>query len=140
LSLDPNYMLAHLNLGLIRAAKGLFNEAASAFERASGYAPEFTDALGLLGYAYGKAGRAPEARAIGSRLGQLSATRYISGYILAHYHLGLGEREQALTELERAYEDRSWLVALLKVDPLYDELRAEPRFQALLDRLKFPGS
>jgi tetratricopeptide (TPR) repeat protein len=138
LSLDPNYMLAHLNLGLMLAAKGAFNEAATAFQQASRYAPEFTDAIGLLGYAYGKAGRTPEARAIGGRLRQLSTTRYISGYILAHYHLGLGDREQALTELERAYEDRSWLVALLKVDPLFDELRAEPRFQALLQRLKFP--
>jgi tetratricopeptide (TPR) repeat protein len=138
LSLDPNYMLAHLNVGLILSAQGSFDEAAAAFERAIGYAPEFTDALGLLGYAYGTAGKTLEARAVGDRLRQLSSTRYVSGYVLSQYHLGLGEREQALAELERAYEDRSWLIALLKVDPLYDELRGEPRFQALFDRLKFP--
>lgn len=62
----------------------------------------------------------------------------MSGYVRAHYYLGLGNQEQALTELERAYDERSWLVALVKVDPLLDELRAHPRFQALLRRMRFP--
>ena len=125
LSMDPNYMLGYLNLGLIHAASGAYNEAVTAFQRATSYSPEFTDSLGLLGYAYAKAGRFADARAIGTELRRLSEGRYISGYIRAHYHLGLGEREQALTELERAYEERSWLVALLKVDPLCDELRSD---------------
>jgi TolB-like protein/Flp pilus assembly protein TadD len=139
LNMDPNYLLGYLNLGLIHAARGAYNEAVTAFQRATSYSPEFTDSLGLLGYAYAKAGRIADARAIGTELRRLSEERYISGYILAHYHLGLGEREQALTELERAYEERSWLVALLKVDPLLHELRSDPRFRALLLRLKFPG-
>ena len=63
----------------------------------------------------------------------------MSGYVRAHYYLGLGDLERALTELERAYDDRSWLVGLLKVDPLLDELRAHPRFQALLRRMRFPA-
>jgi hypothetical protein len=62
----------------------------------------------------------------------------VSGFARARYLLGFGEREEAPAELERAYEERSWLVALLKVEPGFDELRSHPRFKALLTRLKFP--
>lgn len=137
LSMDPNYMLGYLNVGLIHAARGSYDEAATAFRRASEFAPQFGDALGLLGYAYARAGRIAEARVVGVELRRLSSERYVSGYIRALYHLGLGEHEQALTELEHAYEERSWLVALLKVDPLLDELRSHRRFQALVLQMKF---
>ena len=96
------------------------------------------DARGLLGYAYAKAGRREAALAIGTEVHPSSARPSMSGYVRAHYYLGLGNQEQALTELERAYDERSWLVALVKVDPLLDELRAHPRFQALLRRMRFP--
>jgi tetratricopeptide (TPR) repeat protein len=138
LSMDPNYMLGHFNLGMIFTARGAYEDALTALGRAIGYAPDFADALGVLGYAYSRAGKTVEAQAVGTELQRLSSKTYISGAVRALYHLGLGERERALTELERAYADRSWLVTLLKVDPLYDELRSEPRFQSLLRRLQFP--
>jgi TolB-like protein/DNA-binding winged helix-turn-helix (wHTH) protein/Tfp pilus assembly protein PilF len=139
LAMDPNYMLGHLNLGLIFAARQSYAEAAAAFERARGYAPEFADAHALLAYAYGRAGRHDEARAIAMELRRLGSERYMSGYVRAHYHLGVGNVEEAISELERARDERSWLVALLKVDPLLDDLRPYPRFQALLRKMKFPG-
>jgi TolB-like protein/DNA-binding winged helix-turn-helix (wHTH) protein/Flp pilus assembly protein TadD len=138
IGMDPNYMLGHLDLGLVLAANGSYQEAVAAFEHARRYSPEFSDSLGLLAYAYGKTGRMADARATGRELQRLSAARYVSSYIHALYHLGLGERELALTRLEGAYDERSWLVALLKVDPLLDELRTDPRFQALLRRMRFP--
>ncbi len=138
LQMDPNYMLGHLNLGLILSARNSFDDAVVAFQRASTYAPAYGDARGLLGYAYAKAGRRAEARAMEGEVHGSSTGRSMSGYVRAHYYLGLGNEEQALSELERAYDERSWLVALLKVDPLLDELRGQPRFQALLQRLRFP--
>jgi tetratricopeptide (TPR) repeat protein len=138
LSMDPNYMLGHLNLGLVLAARTSYAEAAAAFQRASSYSPEYGDARGLLGYAYAKAGRSADARAIGAEIDRLSAERRVSVYVQAHYQMAVGEPEQALAALERAYDDRSWLVALLKVDPLLDELRLHPRFQALLQQMRFP--
>jgi TolB-like protein/DNA-binding winged helix-turn-helix (wHTH) protein/tetratricopeptide (TPR) repeat protein len=138
LKMDPNYMLGHLNLGLILAARTSYSEAADAFRRASTYSPEFMDARGLLAYAYAKAGREAEARSMSAEVQGSAAGRPMSGYVRAHYYLGLGDAERALTELERAHDDRSWLVGLLKVDPLLDELRPHPRFQALLRRMQFP--
>jgi putative AlgH/UPF0301 family transcriptional regulator len=52
--------------------------------------------------------------------------------------VGLGETQQALTQLEQAYEDRSWLIATLKVEPVFDALRGDQRFEALIRRLNFP--
>jgi TolB-like protein/DNA-binding winged helix-turn-helix (wHTH) protein/tetratricopeptide (TPR) repeat protein len=138
LRMDPNYMLGHLNLGLILSAKESYDAAAVAFEQASVYSPEYGDLRGLLGYAYARAGRRAEARAIGAELRGTAAARPMSAYVRAHYYLGLGDEEQAVSELERAYDERSWLVALLKVDPLLDDLRAHPRFVALLRRMRFP--
>jgi hypothetical protein len=62
--------------------------------------------------------------------------RYVSPYDVATVYAGLGDREQALAWLERAFEDRSgWLAWWLKVDPKFDTLRADPRFQNLLRRI-----
>ena len=138
LSMDPNYMLGHLNLGLILAAKKSYDAAALEFSRALTFSPEFGDARGLVGYAYARAGRRAEALAIGTEDPGTPAERRMSRYVRAHYLLGLGNENQALDELERAYAERSWHVALLKVDPLFDDVRAHPRFVTLLRRMQFP--
>jgi TolB-like protein/DNA-binding winged helix-turn-helix (wHTH) protein/Tfp pilus assembly protein PilF len=138
LGMDPNYMLAHFNLGMILAARGAYEEALISLRRASSYVPEDGNILAVLGYACARAGRIAEARAIGAQLQKLSAEGYVSAYSRGIFHLGLGEREHALAQLEQAYEERSWLVSLLKVDPLFDDLRGEPQFEALVRRLNFP--
>jgi tetratricopeptide (TPR) repeat protein len=138
LIINPHYMTAFLNLGLIHSARGAYDDAATAFRRARTYAPGFADLLALLSFAEARAGRLAEARVLGTELRRLESNTYVSGYVRALHHLGLGERDEALSNLERAYDDRSWLVAMLKVDPLLDELRPDPRFQALALRLKFP--
>ena len=132
--------LAVVALGLLAIlwAGDRTTAAAVAFERATLYSPEYGDARGLLGYAYARGGRRTEARAIEAEVRGTAASRPMSAYVRAHYFLGLGNEEQALDELERAYDERNWLVALLKVDPLLDDLRAHPRFVALLRRMRFP--
>ena len=49
-----------------------------------------------------------------------------------------GKKDEALEALERGYEDRSWIMCQLKVNPIFDPLRSDPRFQALLRRMNFP--
>jgi len=60
------------------------------------------------------------------------------GFFFADAYLGLGERDQALTWLERAYEDRDEEMVFIKADPRWDVLRTEPRIEALLRRMNFP--
>lgn len=57
---------------------------------------------------------------------------------LALIFLGLGELDRALEKLWQAFEDRSFWMVYLQADPLYDELRSQPRFIELLERMNFP--
>jgi serine/threonine-protein kinase len=138
IDLDPNYMLGHFNLGLVLAATGAAEDAIRALQRARELASTFPDSLALLGYVYGQTGRIDDARETARALTMLEGTQYVSPYSRATLYLGLGDRGRALGELERAFTDRSWLMALLKVDPLWDPLRAEPRFQRLLREMNYP--
>ncbi len=130
-------MLGHLNLGLILAARKSYDAAALAFQRASSYSPAYEDARGLLAYAYAKAGRHAEAKAIGAEVHRSSPVRPMSGYVRAHYYLGYGDEEQAITELERAVTSEAGSSHCSR-STRFDQLRPHPRFQALLRRMRFP--
>ncbi|MGH7530890.1 MAG: protein kinase domain-containing protein [Gemmatimonadales bacterium] len=93
--------------------------------------------VAALGWLLARAGRAREARALLADLGAEARTGYVSPVAFAILHLGLGELQQALDWAERAYaERRGWLI-YLRVNPVLDPLRDEPRFRALLARMNF---
>ncbi len=62
-------------------------------------------------------------------------TRYVSADVIARIYAGLGDKAQALDWLEKAYDQRTWSLFLLKAEPMYDNLRGEPRFQALVTKM-----
>lgn len=64
--------------------------------------------------------------------------RYVSGFFFAEAYVGLGENDQALTGLERAYQEHDQWMVFVDSYPGLDGLRSEPRFQALLRRMNFP--
>jgi len=66
-----------------------------------------------------------------------SAHEYISPYFIALVHIGLGEKEQALAWLQKAYEDRSGLMTWLRSEPKLDSLRSDSRFKDLEIRVGF---
>jgi TolB-like protein/DNA-binding winged helix-turn-helix (wHTH) protein/Flp pilus assembly protein TadD len=140
IELDPNYMLGHLNLGMTLAATGAYDEAVRTFQRARELAPSFPDSLALLGYVYGRMGKTAEARNAARRLADWPGGQYVSPYSHATVLVGLGEKQQAIDELERAFAHRSWLMAMLKVDPVFDSLHGDPRFEGLLRRMNFPDA
>jgi len=69
-------------------------------------------------------------------LDALAASRYVSPYTRAMHHVVLGEDEQAMAQLERAYDERAPLLVLLPTDPLFERLRGSPRFSRLLAQIK----
>ena len=92
--------------------------------------------VGLSGYIAARCGRRAAAQAELQRLASdQRAGHYVSHYGFAMIHAGLGNREQALAELERAIADRSWGMFTLKLDPVFETYRTDPRFIALLARL-----
>ncbi|HYP53675.1 MAG TPA: hypothetical protein VEQ42_09045, partial [Pyrinomonadaceae bacterium] len=77
------------------------------------------------------AGETEPARRLLEELERTARRRYVSSYYFALLHLALGEHDLALARLELAYEERSGFLAFLKVEPLLDPLRDDPRFRQL---------
>jgi TolB-like protein/Flp pilus assembly protein TadD len=135
LEMDPQFTFAHWNLGMVCAQQNKLDEAVAAFEQAhtnSGGALTFK---AHLGYALALAGRRVEAERIIEELKELARGRYVSSYYFAMIYVGLNEVDHAFACLERAYEERSGFMAFIKVEPLLDPLRSDPRFASLEHRI-----
>jgi eukaryotic-like serine/threonine-protein kinase len=135
LAVEPHLPLAHATLGWVHLLSGRPEEGIAALNRAVEISPDSTLYLAQLGQAYARVGRTDEARAILRKLEVLSRTRYVSPYHPAYVHTGLGEYDQALDLLERAYEQRSGGIFGIKGSFLFAPLRGHPRFQALLRKM-----
>ena len=138
LEIDPRFFLAHYYLGGILQRKGRLDEAIPEFQKSV----ELNDdaySIAMLGQAYARNGQKDEAQKILSRLTDEAKSRYVAPYASAVLYLGLGDKERALAELERAYQtgDNNYLF-VLKVDPMTDELRGDPRFEALVQKITAP--
>lgn len=138
LEVEPNYHHARYYLGSALVHSGRPAEAVAEFE-AMVAADPLQQAIALLGYCYAVSGRREEAGRMLSRLDELERQRFVAAYVRAFIHIGLGERERALDQLERAYEEQELWLVFLNVDPFFRGLRDEPRFTRLLERLRFKG-
>lgn len=137
LDMDPSFFLAHVTLGMHYAALRKFPEAVAAMDKAKALEDQ-PFVIGYAGYAYGMAGKTGEARKLLDDLKQRAKQRHVSSQFMAQIHLGLGEKDLTLQWLEKAFEDRSIVMPWLKMEPMFDPLRKEPRFQELVRRVGFP--
>jgi DNA-binding winged helix-turn-helix (wHTH) protein/Tfp pilus assembly protein PilF len=135
IALEPRSYWPHLLLGWVYAQQGKATEAAAELQQARRL-NGCSQTLAALGYAYAVTGQRGAAQQVLAELQELARHKYISSYDVATIYAGLGEQEQALAWLERAYEERSgWLALWLKVDPKFDSLRREEQFRDLLRRV-----
>jgi len=133
--LDPNFAGIRLRFGDVYSSQGRFEQAISEYEAMRKVVPDTPYGLGGLGYAYAAAGRQAEARRVLAELQRWLQQGYQVRGGIATVHLGLGEREQALDQLERAAADHEQSVCNLKSGPEWRDLRSEPRFAALLRKM-----
>jgi hypothetical protein len=94
------------------------------------------EASSSLGFAYGMAGKTAEARDILAKLQALSQRRYISGVYFAMVYAGLKDNEPAIQHLNEAFQSRHPGLVLIRIDPKFDGLRSEPKFQELTRRFE----
>lgn len=135
LEMDPDFAEAHLNLGLVHAQRSMFTEAARELEQAMTIAGRRPLMQAILGYIYGLSGETDRARRTLDELEGLAGEGRIPTLFLVYPLIGLGEVERAFPLLEKAYEERSGLLVFLKVEPIFDPLRADARFDGLLRRM-----
>src|SRR5213083_2001835 len=135
LEMDPGFYIAHVVLAQALDAKGARDAAIVEWQKARALNDD-PSVLGLLGRAYGLSGNKVEAEKILDQLKELSKQRYVAAYSFALVYLGLGDKEQALRWLEQSYQDRAGSdIGYIRVDPLLDPLRGDPRFEALAEKI-----
>jgi len=135
IEIDSRFYLAHYYLGEAFQLKGQLADAIAEYRKAV----ELDDdpfALALLGQAYARAGQRDEAQKILTRLTEEAKSRYVSAYAVALMFIGLGDKEQAMDALERAFREGAGNdIISIKVDPILDDLRGQPRFEALAQKI-----
>ncbi len=135
LEMDPGFYIAHLVLGQVLDAKGARDAAIVECQKARALNDD-PSLLVVLARAHGLSGNKMEAEKILDQLKKLSQERYVSAYSFALTYLGLGDKEEALRWLEQSYQDRAGSdIGFIRVDPLLDPLRGDPRFEALAEKI-----
>jgi len=137
LELDPDFPAAHQFLPIAYVRKGMYEEALAKIREA----PEGAgvNITGVPGYVYAVSGHISDAKKELEELKRLRKTEYIPAVSLAVICAGLGERDEALSWLEKAFEERAFQMQLLQLDPRLESLRDDPRFKELVRKVGFPS-
>ncbi|MDQ5846165.1 MAG: tetratricopeptide repeat protein, partial [Acidobacteriota bacterium] len=138
LDLEPNRPGAFAGIAAVYQQKGMYDEAIKFYEKAISGTGRAPNALVVLAYAYATSGRKAEATKIANELAAIGKQQYVSPFDLAILYTGLGEKERAIEQLNKAFEDRAGWIMYLKVEPLFDPLRSDPGFTDLVRRLNLP--
>ena len=135
---DPDFFMARYGLAMTYAHTGRHEEGIEQARVAARVSHDSPLSLATLGHACAVAGRTREAEELLERLKAASRLSYVPPYYMATVCVGLGRAEEALGFLERGYEHRDGWLAWLGVEPRFDPLRRDPRFQDLLRRIGLP--
>jgi len=132
LKFDPKQGLAGLIMGWTYEQKGMYQEALSALEKATGGTSNSS-----VAHALALAGRREAAQDILSQMLDKAKKRYVSPYDFAVIHTGLGERDKAMEWLNKAFDEHSGFLVYVYLDPRLKTLHPDARFQGLLRRMGF---
>lgn len=146
LDMAPEFWVAHHYRGLAFTMKGMHQRAIEEYRgllESPGNGPlkegsveSKPEVAASLAFAYGRARKRNEAEAILGRLKVLSTQRYVSPRYIAIVYVGLDNKDQAIEYLNKAYESRHPGLVLIRIDPLFDSLRAEEGFKELVKRFE----
>lgn len=133
--LHSDYLLAQFWLGSAYREKKMYPQAVQTFDQARKLSGDTPAMVMAYGHAQALAGNAAEARSALQKLEQLRRTRFVPSMYLAAIHVGLGEKDEAFRLLNAAVQERVDRLVYLKVEPMADPLRSDPRFQQLLEQI-----
>jgi adenylate cyclase len=128
LEIEPNFVPAIRKLGLVYLEQSKLEAGIKEMERSVELSHGSALAKSYLAYAYGLVGRIAEARAIISELDQASSSHYVSPFNLAIAYSGLKDKEKTIYWLQKAYEQKTSTMNIIKIDHAFDFLRSDPRF------------
>ncbi len=136
ISMDPSFALAYYMRAWAWSVQGKYGEAIADYLTSIKLGGPSSDIASRLGYAYARAGKTGEARALLNDLQEKRKSEYVSAISFAIINSGLGEKDRSFEWLEKAFEERADFLTWLKIDPVFDPLRKDPRFDKLLKRIR----
>jgi TolB-like protein/DNA-binding winged helix-turn-helix (wHTH) protein/Tfp pilus assembly protein PilF len=131
LAMEPHFVPARLGLALTLTQQRNLAGALAELDEAARLAPDEPGVLATRGFVLGRAGRGAEAQAVAGALQRLATQRYVPAYYVGGVLLGAGDLDAAFAQFAKACEERCSLLGALRVDPVFDPVRADPRFAAL---------
>jgi tetratricopeptide (TPR) repeat protein len=135
LEIEPNFWITQIVIGKNYERLGRYQEALNAFRRAEEFSGGLSEPISLAAYAYAVSGQRQQAEHTLNAMLAASKTRYVPPYNIAMVYQGLGNSDEALKWLEKAYVERDVFMIFLGVDAKWDPLRNDPRFISLLKRM-----
>jgi len=135
LEMDAHFAISYQVLGEAYLSKGMYREGLLALEQFSGLSRSSATSHALLGYSHARLGEHSAALRLIEELDAASQHGFVPALLFALVYAGLDDRDQAFSWLEKAYEERFYRLAYLKVEALWDPLRSDPRFADLLRRV-----
>jgi len=136
IAMDPLSEENYRMLGRVHTQSGAYDEAERALHEAVSLSPETAYASAALGYLYAVRGDRAAAERVLVELAARGRTGYVSPVAVCMVYAGLGMADETFTWLERAYDERRGWLAYLNVEPTLDGLRQDPRFTALVRRMR----
>jgi serine/threonine-protein kinase len=135
LALDPHYVFIHWFLGQTYLMQERLDDAIAVLRRGLAGSKGHPGMSAYLGHACARAGRLDPAHTILRELEEHAMRSYVPADYFAVLYIGLGEADEAVAWLEKAYDERALHLVFLAVDPVFDDLRGDPRFDALLEKV-----
>jgi serine/threonine protein kinase/tetratricopeptide (TPR) repeat protein len=137
IDMDPSFSEVHLGLGVAYLQKSMYEEALAEFQKEISQAGIGITTIGItaIGITYAKMGRRDEAQQVLDDLINRSKEEYVLQVGMARLYFALGENDQGFKWLDKAYEELDSGLWNIKVNPLYDSVRSDPRFKAILKKM-----
>lgn len=136
LEMQPDFALTHRRLGQIYAQQAVFDKAFAEFEKALAIEPGDSETMSALAFTCCLAGDRERAEQILTQVDAMAKQTFVSPYSLARIHTGLGNKDLAFELLNETYRQQHGIIAYLQVEPVFDSLRGDPRFEGLLRQIK----
>jgi tetratricopeptide (TPR) repeat protein len=137
LDLDPNFVPAQHALEAAYAQSGMYREAIEERQRILTLSGN-PDLAAAIAEDYRKSGYVGVLQSSLEGLEQVSKEKYVSAYNVAQIHARLQQKDQTLTALEQAFSQRDTQLPYMRVEPAFDDIRPDPRFEQFLQRLSMP--
>jgi Tfp pilus assembly protein PilF len=132
---DPAYLEAHLYLGWVYEKKGMLSEAIAELRQTVRLSEQHPRFVGALGHAYAISGQKKTAEESLAWLREQAKHRYVSPFDMAVVYAGLKDTDEMFKYLKMAYEERSFWMVILRLDPRFESIHGDPRYQDIMRRM-----